>query len=433
MGLDDAITGVKRKLIGFPAAKTVAADDSYLHVGRRSFSRRIAEGGGVFVKKTFVRTDEAREAFRAERTAMERLRGAPWVPAWRSCGARWYVRDHFDPERRLDRVLAAADAKTREDLAAAVAGVILDLHCRGVAHRDLHARNVFVTDDGLRVIDFETSVETPPEAATVLAESYDVTGVGLPSPYHTGKMGFDNTTNECSFSAVLSMKFADAFRLYLDRADFDSLKNELRAASLAFATKDGKRHKCRSGRIYCTFSLPRLTVTAEEAQRDAGRRLARFGLTDADLRGRSLLDLGSNVGGMIFEAQKFGPSRCVGVEYDPDKVAVARRVAAMNALGGVVFVRADIDALAPETLRGPFDVVFCLAIEAHVKDKPRLYSLLAASTSRLLLFEGNEGTDAAAAADALRRAGFGKVEILGTCDDDCRAENNVRPILRAVR
>jgi len=109
------------------------------------------------------------------------------------------------------------------------------------------------------------------------------------------------------------------------------------------------------------------------------------------------------------------------------------RGAALNELKDVAFVCADVDAIDASSIRGPFDVVFCLAIEAHVKDKPHLYALLAQATSRLCLFEGNDKTDPKEAADSLRRAGFREVEALGVCDDDCRPENNVRPILRATK
>jgi len=433
--LDEWRAEVRRRLIGFPSRSAVAADASYLHVGGRSFTRRVAANGRELVKKTFVRTAKAREAFAAERMAHEHLAAMPWIAPWRGAGSRWYVRDYYGDESRFDRVVAKADAARRRELAAAVAGIALDLHCEGIAHRDLHARNVFVADDGLRVIDLETCVRFPPSYQPDFPQTYDVTGHGLESPWYTNHMGFDDVAHETSFRNVLGMEFRDAFRPLAERLDSAALKDALRTASLAFATKDKDRgrHTCKSGRIYCSFALPRLVVTPDEAQRDSAKRFARFGVGDADLRGRSVLDLGSNVGGMVFAAQRFGPARSVGVEYDRDKVSVARRVAALGELKDVAFVCADVDAIDASSIRGPFDVVFCLAIEAHVKDKPHLYALLAQATSRLCLFEGNDKTDPKEAADSLRRAGFREVEALGVCDDDCRPENNVRPILRATK
>ncbi len=94
------------------------------------------------------------------------------------------------------------------------------------------------------------------------------------------------------------------------------------------------------------------------------------------------------------------------------------------------FQAGDVDSVTVEGLGGPFDVVFCLAIDSHVKNKGRLFGILGDLTGELLLFEGNASTDPALVERHLGER-FKKVEFIGYCDDDVRAQNNNRPLFRA--
>lgn len=212
-----------------------------------------------------------------------------------------------------------------------------------------------------------------------------------------------------------------------------ALKEELRAASASFR-KGKSRHFLRTrGAIYCAFSTPALTVRREEAQRDAAQRLRRFGITQGLVRGKSVLDLGCNNGAMLFELSNFGPARGLGVEYDGDKVDLASRIAAFAGLTALEFRQADVDALDAGELGGPFDIVLCLALEAHVRDPRHLYALLASVTGGMLYFEANASTPPKQVERELRSAGFTVVDFLGTCDDDVVPRNNRRPMFVARR
>ena len=195
--------------------------------------------------------------------------------------------------------------------------------------------------------------------------------------------------------------------------------------------KEGNRHVCKTERIYCSFTVPGLVVRAEEAQRNAARRFARYGMTKSDLTGKRILDLGCHAGGMLFAAQEFQPGQCMGVEYDLNKVRVARRIAAFADLPQVHFQQGDIDRTSPRALGGEHDVVFCFALERHLTRRHRLCRLLGRVTRDLLLFETNSQTDPAQVERELRRNGFRHVEQLGMCDDDSCPENNVRHLLKA--
>src|SRR5262249_24872242 len=127
----------------------------------------------------------------------------------------------------------------------------------------------------------------------------------------------------------------------------------------------------------------------------------------------------------------FEPAYCVGVEYDADKVRAAQRVAALNGLENVTFLQGDIDTLTIDDIGDSFDVVFCLAIEAHVSDRQRLFKLLGEVTRDVLYFEGDNITDIALVEENLRRHRFVHFEARGMSDDDSEPTNHNRPLLVA--
>jgi SAM-dependent methyltransferase len=210
----------------------------------------------------------------------------------------------------------------------------------------------------------------------------------------------------------------------------DDIRKRLLSASGTFRKKDG-RHELRTKDVmYCAFSTPRFTITPEESQRDATKRVATFGLTAEDVAGRTILDLGSNAGAMLFELSNFAPAAAYGIEYDADKVDLANEIAEVAAIENVRFAQGDIDELDPAEV-GVHDIVLALAIEAHVQQPDRLYQLLGRVTGDLLCFEGNSTCDMDAVRARLTEAGFGDFVDLGFCQDDRDPRNNTRPQMLA--
>ncbi|MBF8291961.1 MAG: methyltransferase, family [Steroidobacteraceae bacterium] len=210
------------------------------------------------------------------------------------------------------------------------------------------------------------------------------------------------------------------------------LKDDLRRESASFRKKSA-RHRLRTrDAIYCAFSTPRFSVARDEAQRDAGRRLQRFGILQDQVRGKRILDLGCNNGAMLFQLSNYGPARSLGIEYDPEKVLLARRIAEFAAIGLLEFRVGDLDQMQAADVGGPFDIVLCLAIEAHVKDPAHLYELLAGVTRGRLYFEANSSTRPDDVRAKLQQVGFSEIVHLGVCDDDVVPRNNRRPLLSAV-
>lgn len=212
--------------------------------------------------------------------------------------------------------------------------------------------------------------------------------------------------------------------------DSDDIRERLLSASGSFRKKAG-RHELRTKDVmYCAFSTPRFTVTPEESQRDATKRVAAFGLSADDVAGRTVLDLGSNAGAMLFELSNFAPSSGYGIEYDADKVDLANEIASLADIEHVRFAQGDIDELDPAKV-GVHDIVLALAIEGHVQQPDRLYWLLGQVAGDLLCFEGNSTCDMDDVRTRLTAAGFGDFVDLGFCQDDRDPRNNTRPQMLA--
>lgn len=378
------------------------------------------------IKKVFHDSDDGRRAFRNEEIANLEFSKFPWFEPWTEHGADWFTSKFYPRKSRLDRVALIMSYEERREIAGRVLSIVLDMLVLGYAHRDLHVKNLYLLDGKLKLKDFESLTKyNGPKPG--LQNCYDVTGQGLAHPWGTDGVYYNrNVPHPGRRQWSLSIVLADYFEAEVQLEKI--LTQELLDASATSRSRDG-RHTPAQQKIYTGFSLPGFRV--DDAQRDCAKRHERFGSAEI-LPGKSVLDLGCHVGGMLFEAQRFKPGECLGLEFDKDKVVVTRRVAAFCGLNDVEFIQTDIDEVYQEYFgKSSYDVVMCLALEAHVQDSKRLYRLLGQLTHEVLFFEGNANTDVRRVVAALKDGGFSRVAILGICDDDSREENNCRPLLRA--
>lgn len=210
------------------------------------------------------------------------------------------------------------------------------------------------------------------------------------------------------------------------------LKKQMLETSKSFRKKEGRHYVRTPDVMYCSFSTPKFSVSRKEAQRDALTRLNRFEISYATLRNKTILDLGCNVGAMLFQMSNMGIKKGLGIEYDIDKVEIAKEIAAMSKLDMLTFQQGNIDNLSADTI-GKYDIVFALAIEAHVLNRDKLFTLLGAVTTETLYFEGNSNCDAEFIKSMLHNAGFKNIKYLGLCDDDIVPSNNFRPMIKASK
>lgn len=210
----------------------------------------------------------------------------------------------------------------------------------------------------------------------------------------------------------------------------DQLRHRLRIASRTFQKKSGRHNMKTPDSIYCSFAAGGFHVSDAESQRSASKRLRRFGLDRTAVNGCSALDLGCHCGAMLLELTNLGLESGLGLEFDLEKVELARDIAVFAGMNSLTFREADLDAVDLGTLP-QFDIVLALAIERHVNDPGRLFEALGKVTRDLLCFEGNSGTDMQQVEQQLRRNGFSSVVHLGNCDDDSVPANNKRPLALA--
>lgn len=393
----------------------------------RGGERPVELGGQRCLLRTYRRHPAAQACLGREVLARELFKGKPWlIPIARRQGPT-LVLPRLPEDARLDRIAARLGATERAALAEQALAILFDLFAAGWAHREFDARHLYVSDGQLMLANFEVMEAYPARSRPAFLDCPDIKGFMSEEADSGPKRPFFDSLEPDSARSLLGVSAAEAFPSLRE-----SLRRALHDTSTTFH-KYGGRHVCSARRTYGSFTLPLLSVDASVAQRDSARRLENFGIRRADIEGATILDLGSNIGAMSFELQRFRPARTLGVEYDRDKVMTANRVAALHGLADVTFIPGDIDALTLDTVGETFDVVLSLAIEGHVADPKRLFRLLADVTRRTLYFEGNITTDIEWVQENLRQHGFSSFEKRGLSDDDCEPTNRNRPLLVACK
>lgn len=208
------------------------------------------------------------------------------------------------------------------------------------------------------------------------------------------------------------------------------LHYQILKTSGSFHKKESRHTLKNQGVFYCSFSTPNFSVSKEESERDSQKRFERFGINRKNIKDKTILDLGSNCGAMLFQASNYSIKNGFGIEYDADKVILSNKIAVLSKLDNIQFVQGDIDKLNDSNI-GIFDVVFALAIEAHVNNREHLLQLLSKITKETLYFEGNSKCDIKYISEKLMKYGFDEIKQLGFCDDDINPKNNKRPMLVA--
>ena len=112
---------------------------------------------------------------------------------------------------------------------------------------------------------------------------------------------------------------------------------------------------------YQSIPLPHGVVTP--GRRGSGEQWARLQVSDAQLRGKRVLDIGCNAGFFCFESKRRGADRVMGIDREETRLAAAGDVRQLLGLD-VEFRCMDVMDLAAETV-GTFDLTFCLAAFQH--------------------------------------------------------------------
>jgi hypothetical protein len=151
---------------------------------------------------------------------------------------------------------------------------------------------------------------------------------------------------------------------------------------------------------------------ALDGEATGGFRTNREAILDrVDFRGRTVLDLGANLGEMSRSARARGARLVQGLEYDPFFVEIAQLVTAYNGIARVSFRQADITD--PANYGERYDVVLALSVFHYLRE---VLDPLAQATDVLILethkLDGN--LDATYLDPILQRFPF--MEVLGETD-----------------
>jgi SAM-dependent methyltransferase len=115
----------------------------------------------------------------------------------------------------------------------------------------------------------------------------------------------------------------------------------------------------------------------------SGFRTQRYDLLDRIcFEGKSVLDLGSNLGELSRAARDRGAALVDGFEYDPFFVEMASAINAYNGTSRVSFYQRDITD--PTIYRDQYDIVLAFSVFIYIEDR---LEELAAITKELLIVE----------------------------------------------
>lgn len=235
-------------------------------------------------------------------------------------GLAWFDMPVLTPLREVD--VAALTAPQKDRIIEGVRAALEYMHSRGKAHRDVSPENVLVAPDyHPYLIDFEW--------------------VG-PCDGEIGKNCVDFEPWNAMGNAVPIMQHG------MEDRGFHTIVSYVRGLPL-----ERKRHGYKG--------VPYQQVDGV-GERDCETR---WKLMSPDVKGKTVLDIGSNLGWFVRKALEEGAFEALGIDSDEAVLEAARK------LGPGTYVYRDLDA---EELPSNFncEVVFCLSVLQHLGDPDRV-------------------------------------------------------------
>jgi hypothetical protein len=130
----------------------------------------------------------------------------------------------------------------------------------------------------------------------------------------------------------------------------------------------------------------------------------------SDLENKSVIDLGSNLGGNCYLANYFGARSSKGIDFSKNLISASIR---MNAFftTDCFFIVHDLN----ETISSiePADTVFCFSITSHLKNTDNLVKTIQTITKKTLYFEGHSNTKFEDYPKILNNTNFSKIDLIG--------------------
>lgn len=277
-----------------------------------------------------------------------------------------------------------------------VAEIIFEIHYKGYTHQDIQIGNIAVDNEKVTILDFEHIKKQPikpfwknPDLIKTKESSWAYWDT--PQPFG---IGFNTGIN--SFFAINHVR--------------NKLKNNLLEVS-GPGTKlgDGQAH-------YSSINLDNFQI---EGGRDTSLRFNQFKIDN--LKGKTILDIGSNTGALCFESWKRGASKILGIETVEKRVEISKRIASFIGSDNITFKKAFIGKNDWEYSQ--WDIVFACAIDLYVPNKIALYKYLFNITKEICYFESNVYKNPEKCKKVLYDTGWKNIKYVGRSNDTCGRTN----------
>lgn len=147
--------------------------------------------------------------------------------------------------------------------------------------------------------------------------------------------------------------------------------------------------------LYSTIDLTGFEELNKTAIRDTRARFNAMGIKESSFTEKVLLDIGCNIGHMLFEATTCGFPISYGLEQALYIVEAGNAIADyLKVSDRITIQQADANSLTKDGLKNltgekQFDIVFCFAVEGYIKNPEVFYRLLKDVTKEVLYFEPN--------------------------------------------
>lgn len=182
------------------------------------------------------------------------------------------------------------------------------------------------------------------------------------------------------------------------------------------------------------MDMPYQSIFEGETELVSGRRpdiRERIQLMDqGDLKGKTVLDLGCNIGNNCFVAVQAGATSAAGVDYSPKLISAAIRLNSYFAADCSFYVY-DLNKEMVDVESA--DTVFCFSLVKHLQQREGLYQTILNKTKNVLYFEGHAHASLADYEALLNQDNFSSIDLIGYTRNGIHNKKRNRPLFRCER
>lgn len=369
------------------------------------YDREVFLLGNKFIKQ-YPSTEKNIEKYNNIKNLYKIIEDCPYIP---KTDFSQYLRLFMeDCGPTLDKLKLRSEDK--EIVKKQIIELIIYFNNKGIAHGDLHSGNICFKNNIIKVIDFDTLFVNNVE----LLKCYDIMG---------GKEGLNwilrnHPQSIKHYLCPIKISLEDFFP-YQKNIQIEEYLEEMIYKEMVEISGPYTKHTNNNGLLYASFHFDKFNKL--KAQRNTLTRFSEFGIKD-DLSGYKVFDFGSNTGGLSFEFIRRKADFVYGFEYCQERVNICKELA--NYLGvekSCRFASIDLDKINNNEFKkmyGECDISICCALDLHVKEKMKLYKLIAETTKETCYFESNDTSYKNKIIEIFKNLGFENITHLGVSKTD---------------